>query len=113
MAHLLAQPQQKLQLNCKTNVTQQCQKINLYGSLTTKELKKVTYIQMGRRGRDEEMQRGSQRRGDAEWGMDMEQAAPHPCVVDKNKEGYLQSKGSQPYTRQHSPGFQCQEDKSP
>ena len=39
MAHL-AQPQQKLQLNYKTTITQKHQKIKLYGSLTTKKLKK-------------------------------------------------------------------------
>ena len=30
----------KLQLNYRTNITQNCQKIELYGTLTTKELKK-------------------------------------------------------------------------
>ena len=40
MAHLFAQPQQKLQLNSKTTITQSYQKIKLYGSLTTRELKK-------------------------------------------------------------------------
>ena len=39
-ACLLTQPQQKLQLDYKTNITQNPQKIQLYGSLTTKELKK-------------------------------------------------------------------------
>ena len=37
----------------------------------------------------------------------------HPCVADKNQEGYLEIEGSQPQTRPLSPGFQCQEDKSP
>ena len=37
----------------------------------------------------------------------------YPCVVDKNSEGYLRSKQAQPHTRSRSPGFQCQEDKSP
>ena len=40
MAHLLAEPQQKLQLDYKTTITQNHQKIELYGSSTTKELKK-------------------------------------------------------------------------
>ena len=40
MLHPLAQPQKELQLNLKTNTTQNCQKIELYGSLTTKDLKK-------------------------------------------------------------------------
>ena len=34
-------------------------------------------------------------------------------VVDKNWEGYHRSEGSQPHTGPPSPGFQCQEDKSP
>ena len=38
--HLLAQPQQKLRLNYKTTITQNRQKIELYRSATTKELKK-------------------------------------------------------------------------
>ena len=37
---LLAQPQRELQLYLKTNNNQNCQKIKLYGSLTTKDLKK-------------------------------------------------------------------------
>ena len=40
MLHLLAQLQKELQLNLKTNNTQNCQKIELHGSLTTKDLKK-------------------------------------------------------------------------
>ena len=40
MVHLLSYPQKELQLNLKTNNTQNCQKIELYGSLTTKDLKK-------------------------------------------------------------------------
>ena len=47
------------------------------------------------------------RRGGGEW------AVPHPCLVDKNPEGYLRSGESQPHIRPQSPGFQCQEDKSP
>ena len=40
MLRLLAHPQKELQLNLKTNNTQNCQKIELYGSVTTKDLKK-------------------------------------------------------------------------
>ena len=40
MPCLLTQLQKKLQLNYKTESTQKCQKIELYGSPTTKELKK-------------------------------------------------------------------------
>ncbi|KAF6095114.1 hypothetical protein HJG60_012086 [Phyllostomus discolor] len=40
MLPLFAQHKKELQLNIKTNNTQNCQKIELYGSLTTKDLKK-------------------------------------------------------------------------
>ena len=40
MARLLAQLEQKLQLDYKTNITQICQKTELYGNLTTKDLEK-------------------------------------------------------------------------
>ena len=94
MVHPLAQPQQKLQLNYKTTITQNHQKIELYGSLDNQGTKEVTLIQMGRR-----------------WG-DTEEAIPHPHVVDKNWDRCLRSEGSQPHTRHLSPGFQCQEDRS-
>ena len=101
MAHLFVQPQQKLQLNYKTTITQTCQKIKLCESPTTKELKKSHSSRwVGEHG-DAEMY------GDAEW------AVPYPCVVDKNLDEYLVSEGSWPYTRAPSPGFQCQEDKFP
>ena len=41
-----------------------------------------------------------------------ERAVPHSHVVDKNQEGYLGSKSSQPQARAHSPRFQCWKDKS-
>ena len=40
MAGLLVQPQQKLQLNYKTTIKPKLSEIELYGSLTTRELKK-------------------------------------------------------------------------
>ena len=40
MLDLLMQPQKELQLYLKTNNAQNCQKIELYGSLTAKDLKK-------------------------------------------------------------------------
>ena len=40
MLCLLTQPQEELQLNLKTSNTQNCQKIELCGSPTTKDLKK-------------------------------------------------------------------------
>ena len=114
MARLCAQLQQKLQLDYKTNITLNLQKIKLCGSLTTKELKKPhssrweggtgTWRHAERCG---EVQRAAERHGDVKW------VVPHPCVVDKNREGCLGSKASQPYTRPLNPGFQCQESKSP
>ena len=38
---------------------------------------------------------------------------PHLHVVNKIWNRYLRSEESQPHTRHPSPGFQCQEDKSP
>ena len=43
----------------------------------------------------------------------MERASPTPCMVDRNQVGYLRSKGSQPHTTRPSPGFWCQQCKSP
>ena len=43
----------------------------------------------------------------------MEWVVPYSHVVDKNWEAYLRNEGCQPHIRLHSPGFQCQEDKSP
>ena len=55
MLRLLAQPQKELQLDLKTVNTQNCQKIELYGILTTKDLKKpYSYKWVGRRGGDAE-----------------------------------------------------------
>ena len=53
-----AQLQQKLQLDYKTNIIHSCQKIDLYGIPTTKDLKKPhSSIQVGR----VEMWRGMER----------------------------------------------------
>ena len=57
MPSLLTQLQQKLQLDYKTNITQICQKIELYGILTAKDLKKThSSRQVGRA----EAQRGAE-----------------------------------------------------
>ena len=37
----------------------------------------------------------------------------HPCVIDKNLGGISWEQGVPAHTRLPSPGFQCQEDKSP
>ena len=41
-----------------------------------------------------------------------EWAVPHPHVVDKNWEGHLRNKGSQPQSKPSSPEFLGQKDKS-
>ena len=61
MLCLLVQPQRELQLNLKTNNTQNCQKIELYGSLTTKDLKQPHSSRFGRKGRDAERNREAQK----------------------------------------------------
>ena len=61
MIYLLTQPQKELQLNLKTNNTQNGKKkIQVYGSPTTKDLKEATSIQTGRRDRDTEMEQRSE-----------------------------------------------------
>ena len=106
MLCFLAQLQKKLHLDYKTNITQNHQKIKLYGSLTTKDLKKLhSSRQVGR----VETWREVESHGEVvEW------AVPHSHVVDKNWEGYSGVKDDSPQTRTpRSPGFQCQEDKFP
>ena len=53
----------ELQLYLKTNNTQNCQKIELYGSLTTKDLEKPHFIEMDKRCRVTEMDREAWRLG--------------------------------------------------
>ena len=60
MFHLLTQPQKELQLNLTTNNTQNYQKIELYGSPTTKDLKKPHSSGLVEGG---ETQRQAERRG--------------------------------------------------
>ena len=48
------QKHKKDKTNLKTKINQNCQKIEFYGSPTTKESKKKTFIQTGRRGRKEQ-----------------------------------------------------------
>ena len=96
MLCLRAQLQQILQLDYKTNNAQIHQKIELYGSPTTKDLKKphLSRPQEGQRCR------GTERRGEAvEW------AVQHSHVLGKNREGHLGSERSQPQARPLSPGF--------
>ena len=100
MAHLLAQPQQKLQLNYKTTITQNHQKIELYGSLTTKELKK-SHSSRGLGGPE------TRRRGDEGGG-----AHTHVWWI-KNLEGYLGNEGFPAPPQITQRGFQCQEDNCP
>ena len=62
-------------------------------------------------------QRWVERQGDVVWHREaavvVEQVIPHSCEVDKNQEGYLGSKRSQPQARLYSTGFRYQGDKSP
>ena len=62
---LLVQSQEKIQLDYKTDISKNHQKIELYGSLTTKELKKPHSSRQvtGWRGRDTQRGPGTQRRG--------------------------------------------------
>ena len=60
----------------------------------------VTFIQTGRRGRDTEVH------GDVWSCREMEQVVTYSCVVNKNQEGYLRSKGYKSHTKPPSPGFQ-------
>ena len=106
MLCLLAQPQRELELNLKTNNTQNCQKIKLYGSSTTKHLKKP---HSSRWVVGVESQRQAESCRDRIWYKDVaamaEQTIPHSHIVDKNREGYLGSKQFQHQARLHSPGF--------
>ena len=98
-AHLLAQPQQKLQLDSKIRITHNVQKNGAVLKSTHQGIKEVTFIQEGLRRGDVQGGEEVQRHGD------VEREVPHPHVVDKNQEGYLRSEGSQLHTRQPRPGF--------
>ena len=95
----------RITTNLKTKNTQSCQKIELYGSPTTKDLKKpyssrqVGGVETGSWGREKAVlaARGQQR--PVEW------VVPHSGVGDKNQEKYLGSEQSQPQARSCSPGF--------
>ena len=100
MLCFLIQPQKKLQLDHRKNITQNRQKIELYGSLTTKELKKPHSSR--KVGRSE-----GQRCGDVEL------AGPKPVCGGYEMKGYIESEETQLHTRPPSPRFKCQEYKSP
>ena len=87
MLHLLAQLHKKLQLDYKTNITENGQKIELYESPTSKDFKKPL---VSRQVGGSEMWRWMERYGEV-----IEQALPHSHVVDKNWKGYLGSEQSQ------------------
>ena len=79
---LLHAAKRRILTNLKTKNNQSCQKIKLYGSLTTKELKKkhssrlVGRGEMGSQGREDMQQGGSWRTGWARWQL-ANWAAPH------------------------------------
>ena len=79
MLHLLAQLQKKLQLDLKTNNTENHQKTELYGNPTTKDLKKP---HSSRQVGEAETQRLVERCGDAVWCREaVKWAVPHLCVT--------------------------------
>ena len=96
MAHLLAPPQQKLQLNYITIITHNYQKMDLYGSQTTKELKKSHSFRL--RG-------GTETRGCGAGGAILTYGGQQLGRI-------LRSEGSQHHTRPPNPEIKCQEDKS-
>ena len=104
MLHVLSQLQKKLQLDLKTNNTQDLQNIKLYGSLTTKDYRSHIHPDGQEEWRGVETWCGAET---VEW------VVPHSHVVDKNWEGYLRRTGSQHQAKPHCLDFQCQEDKSP
>ena len=88
MLHLLEQPQRELQLDLKANDSQNHQKIELYGSPTTKDLEKPhSCRQVGR----VEWPRRAERHRDVRWCGEavaaVKQVVPHSHGVDTNQEG--------------------------
>ena len=86
---------EKITTRHKTNIIQNRQKIKLYGSPATKDLKKPhSSRQVGgvETWREVEARRGEDPR---EWHVAAaDWAAPHSHVVDKNQEGYLGKEGA-------------------
>ena len=93
----------RITTNLKTKNTQNCQKIELYGSLTTKDLKKP-HSSRWVRGAKWQSWGGE----DVMWNREAvaKLAVPHLHVADNYQEAYCGSKQSHPQARQHSPGFQ-------
>ena len=96
MLHFFAQLQKKIELDLKTNTTQNHQKIKLYGNLTTKDLK-IPHSSRQVVGGEAEMGRKAQ--DEVQSGEVAELVVPHSLVEDKNQEGYLGGQGSQPQAR--------------
>ena len=91
MLCLLMQPRRGVQLHLQTN-NKNCQKSELYGSLTTKDLKKP---HSSRQVGGEKLWRWAERLGDKVWCPEETAASewrvPQSLMVDKNQEGYLES----------------------
>ena len=90
----LVQPQKELQLDMKTNNTQNHQEIRLYGSLTPKDLKKAhSFRWVG----GAESQRVGEKRGDVLWCREVVAVKrwSHIQLWWKNREGYVGIKQSQ------------------
>ena len=66
MPHLPAQPQQKLRLDYKTNIPQNCKKNQAIWKSNNQGFKEDTFIQMGRRSRDTEMHEKAWKDGEAQ-----------------------------------------------
>ena len=108
MLGLLVQPYKELQLDLKTT-SKTVKKIELYGSPTTKDLKKPhSPTRVG----GAESQRQVERHGDVVLCREavVEWAVPHSHVVGENQDGYLEREQSHSQAKPHSPGFQCRED---
>ena len=87
MLCLLEQPQRELQLYLKTTHNQNCQKIELYGILTTQDLKKP---HSSRWVGGAELRTRAERIADMVWHGEavaaaVEWAVPHSHVVDKSE----------------------------
>ena len=100
MLRLLVHPQKELQLDLKTNNAQNPKKTQLYGSPTTKDLKKP---HSSRWVGGEEMWRWVERHREAGRGGGGGMGSP-PHMWWIKIRGYLGNEGSQPHARPPSPG---------
>lgn len=103
----------RITTNLKTKCNQECQKIELNGSPTTKNLKKKyssRWVGGAEPGTRAERVWCGVVRQQHQWLA--ERLVPHSCAADKNQKGHLGSEQSHPQARPHSPGIQYQENKA-